>query len=521
MIAAMGVMLTASLLAAAAIAASSNFTTSAVKDTRGARAQAAAQAGLEAAQYQLLKRGVGQDKCLTNDTTTPTSAMPSWNTATTPHCVTGFSTPMGDGASYKFYVSPAFDVTFTPANATAQSQLATLKTACGAGAGSGERCITAVGTAKGVSRRVTTRVAGKPLFPIIGGLMGFQAVTFVASSSWQGSDVYAASDIGTNNEAGFFVGGSNTNPTPCRGNEAASTGCPAGTKYLCITPGGTWCGGVGATPAQQGFKATLSAPSVDELAWDNSKLVNLALTSPPSGYDATTRYLDVPANTTVQLSNGIYNFCSIRLNNGSKLVAAPGAKVTIYLDSKRRDTVWGVAGASGCPTTQPSSPANLLTMTDGDFIAGKETSTAVNALLDGTSTGRLDVLVYGTKAPTPKGTLPPPSGGSLTTPGDGSHRSTACGDDFDWRNAFNPAVNAQNVYIFAPNSNVQITSNAKIQGAITACTSSWFSAAQGAGFSSPQSSIPPPTGAPQSIPGSFKQCKANNVSDPEGTTCQG
>jgi Tfp pilus assembly protein PilX len=519
MIVVMGVMLVLSLLAAAAVTASMNFNQSSVKDSRVARAQAAANAGLEAGLYNLAKRGIAADQCLTNDATTPVS---SWNTANPgPHCVTSTNTATGGNATYKFWVSPAFDATVTGTTAT---QLQALQTACGGGSASAERCITATGTASGITRRVRMRVSGKPLFPIIGGFMGFQGVTFTANPNWGGSNMYPAADVGTNNENGFFVGGNNTMTRPCNGTagdtSASGNACTTGTKNLCITPSGTKCGGAGSGSGNQGYAATLSAPSIDELAWDASKTSNAAdvAATAPAGYDKPTRYWNVTG--TVTLQSGVYNFCSIRLQNNAKILAAANARVEIYLDSKRRDVVWG-SSVSGCPQTNPTTPAAINGMIDGDFTGGTQGSTAISSLLDGGSTGRLDFFVYGTKAPATKGATPPPGGGSLTPGNQGSPNTyTTCGDDFEWRNTFATPADANNVYIFAPNSNVIITSNAKIYGAITACTTSFWAYAQGAGFASPQSTIPPPTGAPKPINGSFRQCIAT-ATDPESGPCNG
>jgi hypothetical protein len=86
---------------------------------------------------------------------------------------------------------------------------------------------------------------------------------------------------------------------------------------------------------------------------------------------------------------------------------------------------------------------------------------------------------------------------------------SGCGDDFDWRNMFSSPVAANNVYIFAPNSNVKIASNALIYGGISACTASFWSAAASAGFTSPVTSVTPPPGPVAAVTGTFKECRAN------------
>jgi hypothetical protein len=257
---------------------------------------------------------------------------------------------------------------------------------------------------------------------------------------------------------------------------------------------------------------------VDLLDWAGSITNNAtASTTFPAGWysgDANGRYLQIPASQTLTLAEGTYNFCSIKLGDGAKIVSAsPNAQVEIFLDSRRRDTVWGSA-VSGCPATAPAT----YTGTDGTFDGGPADNTAAttgSTIIDGGSGGRFDLFVYGTMAPATKYAAPPPGGGtsgtivSFGSNSDG-RRSTTCGDDFSWRNLFSPAVPVNNVYIFAPNSNVKIASNARIYGGITSCTTAFWAGASTAGFSAPASTVQPPPPPVSVLAKTFRECQTVN-----------
>jgi Tfp pilus assembly protein PilX len=494
----MGVILVAGMLAAAAISASTNLVRSSVKDTRNTRALAAANAGIEIAVYRMQKMQPSAEKCLTTD------GIVSWNSATgaNPRCPATASGSLGNDATYKFWISPAFDTAASPFDVAAtKAQLTTLQNACGQTGtpASGERCVTAMGTVGGVSRRVQLRIKGKTLFPIVGGLIGLHAVSWAANNSWGGGNLPPDSDIGSNDL--IYFGNNNTSTTPAN-------------SHKCIGPPPPIDGCSNVAPRQT---LTLTATSVDELDWIGSKLA--AASAPQTalpGYTNTAanpRRLIVPANTILTLPAGTYNFCKVQLLDGAKIIvtATPGSYAEVYVDSARRDDVWNIAGASGCAVS--GSPPNSVGQAgDGTVDAGPANVTAGAAgstLLDGLSTGRLDFFVYGTKAPTPQGVAPPPGGGINVKNGE-SYQYSTCGDDFNWRNMFAAPLDANNVYIYAPNSNVKLATNSKIYGGINACTTSFWASASGAGFSAPSSSVQPPPGPPLALTGSFRECTTTN-----------
>jgi hypothetical protein len=164
-------------------------------------------------------------------------------------------------------------------------------------------------------------------------------------------------------------------------------------------------------------------------------------------------------------------------------------------------------------------------------ISRRRTSTS--AIVDGTSTGRMEIYIYGTKAPTPKGSAPPPGNGCLTNSvesqngngkGDGSVRyvgrtvDQGCGDDFDWNLS---TGTPQGVYIYAPNSNVAISSNARLaNSSVMGCTTTLWALSSSVGFGS----VPlnqRPIGALGAIPGTFRECAQTATYDPAYKGCLG
>jgi hypothetical protein len=474
----LAIMMVMSLLAAVAISASRNVAISSLGEGRNIEALGAAQAGVDVA-LQRLAQTANVASASFDSSCITTGESPWSNATTTPHCQ-AVSQSLGNGASYTYYVTASLDSSLD-SSLTGHAQV---RAECGTPSPPlGERCVTAIGKVAGVSRRVQVRASGAQLFQF-GGLVGLKSTTVNADSQWSGGNFSFLSDTASNGSITF---GQNVNPSP------------SGTCYL--GPGAT---ATPPCPISQPVPAPgIVAPSVDTLNFAGSKATNLNATI-PAGYTAANRTLAVPASTSITLAGGNYNFCSLSLADAGALRAAAGAIVRVYIDSARRDVVQG-AGSSGCSGTTPAVPV------DGNVNAGTQGST-VSTILDG-GTGRLEIYVYGTMAPTPAGTAPPPAGGTLT---DG--RSSVCGNDFDWRDASTPV---NNVYIFAPNSNVQITSGAAINGAMVGCTSTFWAIGPSGKFTSPPFNQRP-RGRFTTEAGTWRECKQRSFAgDPESAGCSG
>jgi hypothetical protein len=414
--------------------------------TRGGatqRALQAAQAGMNVAMYRLTS--VSQNPSASFAQSCITDREATWNSST--HCAT--TGALGNGATYTYYVSPALDT--TPSGIGA----------CGSGAAN-ERCVTAVGTVDGVSRRIQKRVViAVPLFPTFLGILGLKSASVDSSPNWSGGNFSVQSDLGTNGPLSF---GNNSSP-------------PTGQYHCYFAP---------TTTGSCSNKITVSSPftlqSVDTLPFAGAGLEGTLTAG--QGYTAATRTLSVGTSATLSLPGGDYKFCSVYVNNLAKIVATSG-RVRIFVDSPART-------GSGCGAGS------------GTFQAGTQTGGGGGAAVQlnpGAGNPNLEIYVYGTTPPTPPGTAPPP---------------TTCGSDVLWHNG--AAGASSNVYIYAPNSDVVVQSGAAITGAMAGCTASFWADNPSAAFSTPTTPAPP-GGLPAVVPGAWRECTASAT--PVESACNG
>jgi Tfp pilus assembly protein PilX len=212
-----------------------------------------------------------------------------------------------------------------------------------------DRCVTATGTANGVSARTQQRVAAwqaQPFFPVAG-LVGLNGVTI-------------AQNAHANGAAG-------TNKVLTINNNASVTGAVLG-------PGGSVVlgtqGSSDGTVAQQTTPLGAPAVPVGNSATSNLdyRITNgLTGTTPydsTSGatWDATNRMLSFSNNGSsitfgAGAASGVYNFCNFVTGNKTVINVANGAKVTIIIDSPG-DPNSGVQGSATNPPC-PTGSGNL------------------------------------------------------------------------------------------------------------------------------------------------------------------
>jgi hypothetical protein len=287
----------------------------------------------------------------------------------------------------------------------------------------------------------------------VAGIVGFKGVLIDSSQSWSGPNFQITSDTGSNGPIQF---GQNVN-------------APFLPYHCYIGPGGSSpCGGT------QQSVPTLTAASVDTLPFGGTAVTNQNATI-TAGYTAATRTLSVTGTTT--LVAGDYNFCSVRVASGATLAAAAAARVRIFVDSAAR-------AGSGC-----SGVAN-----QGTFVA------AQSSLLNAGSTGNLEMYLYGTSAPAPPFTPPPP---------------TTCSNDFSYYHGSTTAT--AGVFVYAPNSNVSITANGRINGAVVGCRVTFLALSSTARFDSPPGR---PTASHGIETGTWRECMARYAGNPE-SGCNG
>jgi hypothetical protein len=440
-IAMMTVMITG-LLAAALIAAATFFLHSSSRDSANKRALAAAQAGLNAGVYRLNRISASPSGSFANNCITDREV--AWST-TSPHCPAESAFFNVTGASSTYYLTPEMSASLTG--------MPTVATECGSTGG--DRCVTAIGTVNGVTRRLQERIKAAELFNLHG-MLGLKGVEVNSSSSWTGVNFQVTADTGSN---GAITYGANVTPP------SSPYGCYVG-------PSGSAPAGCAITRYPQ----AITVPSVDTLPFGTTQTTNSNATI-AAGYTASGRVLSIAAAATLTLAAGDYNFCSVTVGNGATLQAASGARVRVFVDSPSRT-------GSGCTT-------------GGTFNAGVIAGTTSAKINPSTTAGQIEVYSYGTVTPPANLASPPPA---------------TCKEDFVFVNGSSATSN--NLYIYAPDSIVSIQSNAYQYGAVVACQMIYWALSATARWDFPATGIRPTAGIGL-ITGSFRECTPLYTGDPE------
>jgi hypothetical protein len=319
----MGTLMVLGMLTATIASLASTTVRDAGEDRSSKRALAAAEAGVEIARLQLANAPtLAPNACLVVGAGNPTGA----------ECPTGATASLGNGASYTYFVSQ-------------QLNGSTVTCPAGIGAppappGTAERCITAIGTVAGETRRVQTLVRDLP------GGMVWQQAGIVGEDGVEiknGADIWAP--IGTNGT--LEIGNDN---------QIYNT--------VQLGPGGSITGGLG--------QITANPKSTTVPAWTlgsvdvpgpvpptaGNPYNNAAL--PPARYRAAQpgqpqRHFTY-SGASYTMPAGTYNFCQVTLGNGATLsVAGP---VKIYIDSPARP-------GSGCTSGGRFQVYNSNTVNEG------------------------------------------------------------------------------------------------------------------------------------------------------------
>jgi Tfp pilus assembly protein PilX len=432
-------------LAAALFAAASTLLHTSSREASNKRALAAAQAGLNVGLYRFTRIGASPSGSFTNNCITDKEV--AWSSSA-PHCpeATGYLNQTGVSSGYFL----------TPDMSAALSGMSTVATEC-ASSGAGDRCLTAIGTVNGVTRRVQERVRSLELFSIHG-MLGLEETNINSSPSWSGSNFQITSDTASNGEIKF---GENVSapgePYHCEYWEGAKTEPPCGSTNV-------------------KRKEKITVPSVETLPFKTISEKNENGTIvPATDYSSLTRSLTVPAGATLTLGNGDYYFCSVTLGNGATLSALSGARVKIYIDS-------------------PSRTGSVCSGVSAGKFNGESSGSQLNL---GETTGQLEFYLYGTVAAVAE---PPPK--------------PTCNPDFKFNNAASGP--SSNLYIYAPDSTVSIKSAAYEMGAVVACRLTYWAEKPGARWDYPPSGTRPSSGF-TAVKGSFRECTAKYSGDPEST----
>ena len=350
----MGLMILTVFASAQQVSGSSN------RDGASKRAFQAAQAGLEAAEERLNETSPGIAQCLADAPVSPVGG----------ECPESSAEDLGRGVSFRYTVTPALPDA-DPCRVALPSQPAFVS-------GESVRCITSIGAANGVRRRVQARVSQATIFPV-DGVFGKDRINQVNASK-----VYA--DL-----TGTTLGDLATNGSATRGNAAEQ-------RHVLL--GGTSATATGFTEAQiqrrpDPFPTPAARFEPVENANDNAKLSTL----PASVWDPSTRSLTAP-NTVVALETGNYHVCRLQTSQSGMLLVRPGHKVRIYVDSPERDSA-SAEPASSCPST-----AGGAGFASGTVAFEQNSTVAPCAQLSGTSctpgpASALLLYVYGRRAVSP------------------------------------------------------------------------------------------------------------------------
>ena len=284
--------------------------TGSTRDRAGKAALAAANAGLQAAVYRLSETGALPADCFTTQGVAPGAG----------GLCPGHTDSVGNGASYTYYVSPELGASGGCTGLYVQGP---------AGQPVQQRCITAIGTADGVTRRVQQRV-----------------VSYKASAPFLVSGILSLGDAkasGTFNFSGDFESNAKI--------DLPSSGSLNGTT-IHYGPGGSAkapaCGaGCSIVAEPVPYTVPPDDPSVYAASATPSGNNNAAIQWQPSdAYDPATRRVNESAQvgtaaSPVVIPSGVYNFCEFKFTNKTYLALAPGAQVRIYIDSPYRS-------GSGC-----------------------------------------------------------------------------------------------------------------------------------------------------------------------------
>jgi Tfp pilus assembly protein PilX len=313
------------MLSAVAIGAAVQNSSSDRRDANDKGALEAAEAGLQVATYRLNMLNPASSYCVGDAVASPDS---------TGTCASSIYT-LGNGSTYQYYTTPAL----SPSGACVG---ATLSLA----AGINQRCVTAVGTANGITDRAQIRVAAYTATPLFqyAGATGLSGVTVTGNGAVNGA-VASNKNIsltGNGSVGALYLGPSGTLTTSGNAHYASKNSVP--TIVLDpVNPGTSNQTSLSACPARQA--AGFPSCNDDYRITDGtaSPIVSPYDQSSGVSFNAATRTLSLSGKASLTLGGSLYNFCQISLSGQATISLAPGAKTEIIIDSPDDP-------GSGCPS---------------------------------------------------------------------------------------------------------------------------------------------------------------------------
>lgn len=407
-----GMLMVISILAVGFFTVSTQVNDTSVDSRSSKRALAAAEAGLQTAVYRLnllnQSSQANAGSCLTT----------TWVATTTGGECSGLNESIGNGAEYTYFV--------TPATTAGSAGCITLP---GVATSASDRCITSVGTAGGVTRRIQTRVVQQPTTT----MPDFNSIGLVGRSlvyAW--NSVKMSSDVGSNERVEF--------QNSIEVNDDDSINVDG--KVMLLT-GGQYVPGNSVTV--EGGTQTVTTPFVlpmpdfETVEGTNNNNGNLT-TDLGTAWNSTTRRINLSSGERT-IRPGTYHVCGVHLGNSVKLKFSHtgGARTKIYVDSPSR------SGSEAC--AGQADPAGTFTA-DNSVEINKES---------GEREELLDIYMYGTALNDTRNTY------SWCTDLNNGGLPGECRSDFMLDNSvlFYGSV-------YAPNSTVQAHNSVKLWGSLAA-----------------------------------------------------
>ncbi len=341
---ALAVMTIALALAAVAVAFAVDSNSFTNRDVNAKAALNAADAGARVAAYRLSQHQPGDNACPDPQPTPAAVGGSGW-------CPMVGAESVGNGATFEYWVSRNMvlgDACVGPVVDNSQSDIS-------------QRCITAIGTANGISERIQERVArytSTPVFPTA--IFGTKNVTISNNETLLTDTSGVPALLGTNGV--LTVGGTGGGTTSIDGyslppgasvqlgQNVINNGPTTGRLTPYPTPEVT----MSTTATNTPLGGTCAAPTPPPIGYIQTncdyRLAPACVTSCDSLtgtviFDPIGRTLYLGNNASVVLGGGVYNFCSLYLSNNSAITIAPNVNASIYIDSPSDP-------GSGCSTSK-------------------------------------------------------------------------------------------------------------------------------------------------------------------------
>ncbi len=331
---ALAALLILSLLGTAAVLAATQASNLTGRDANDKTALEAADAGLRIAAYRLNQLRPDDIHC----PTVPVTATGAGNL-----CASPAAQSVGNGASYRYWISGAMTSGTCAGNAVDNTQSAIA-----------QRCVTAIGTANGISARTQERVVAytsSPVFPAA--IYGTKSVTVSNNATITGT-AGAPALLGTNGAltiggGGTVVDGYQVGPTGTISDSSSTNNFPPTSSF----------------PARR----STPWPSLSNVPFGNTATVNsdarICTLDPCSGgvtFNAVTRVLTMSNNSSLTLGGGVYNFCGVSASNNAHITIGATVQTQVYIDSTARLLSDGVTQACANGTS------GSLTLSQNDSL---------------------------------------------------------------------------------------------------------------------------------------------------------